>query len=75
MIILFNIFSLLLCAAWNLFIVVGSVYLIDDFHWSPWTLVVTLCLVDRWKPYKMAPEEKEEEEEPRIITSDTGNFK
>jgi hypothetical protein len=71
MILLFNVFTLIVCVAWNLFIVIGTIYLIEDFHWSPWTLVATLCFLAKWTPYKLVKEEPKEEDKPRIILNDT----
>jgi hypothetical protein len=67
---IFNGFTLFLCFAWNLFMVVGTIYLIDEYHWSAWTLVVTLFFFASWKPYKMVKDEVEQEkkeEQSRIV--------
>lgn len=65
MIHLINILSLLLTVSWNASILLGSVYLIDQHDWSPWTLVATMFFFARWKTLPETP--KVEEESPKII--------
>jgi hypothetical protein len=59
-----NILSLFLTVLWNLMVLLGTIYLIDQRDWSPWTLVVTMLFLARWKTL---PEEKKEVELPKII--------
>ena len=65
-----NILSLLLTVLWNLMVLLGTIYLIDQRDWSPWTLVATLCFFARWRTL---PEEKKVEENPNIIMDKNGN--
>lgn len=67
MILLFNAFTLLICVAWNLLMVLGTVYLIDQYDWSAWTLVATIFFLASWKPYKIVKDEPPKPEESRII--------
>jgi hypothetical protein len=67
MILLFNAFTLLVCLAWNLLMVLGTIYVIDYYNWSAWTLVATMCFIARWAPYKMVKDEPPKPEEPSKI--------
>lgn len=45
-------------------VLLGTIWLIDQRDWSPWTLVVTMLFFARWRTL---PEEKKEVEPPKII--------
>ena len=64
MIHLINILSLILTVLWNLMVLLGTIWLIDQRDWSPWTLVATMLFFARWRTL---PEEKKEVEPPKII--------
>jgi len=64
MIHLVNIISLLLTVLWNASILIGTIWLIEESNWSPWTLVVTMLFIARWRTL---PEEKKEVEPSKII--------
>lgn len=70
MILLFNAFTLILCLLWNASMVIGTIWLIEDANWSPWTLVATIFFFCSWKPYKMEkdiPEQPEQPEPSKIV--------
>ena len=65
MIHLVNILSLLLTVAWNLMILLGTVYLVDQHDWSRWTLLASLLFFSRWKTLPEEPPKVEKT--PKII--------
>lgn len=67
MIQLTNILSLLLTVLWNAGVLLGSMWLILEKDWSPWTLVATMLFFARWRTL---PETPEVEEPPKIIIGD-----
>ena len=70
MILLFNAFTLTMCILWNASMVIGTIWLIEDANWSPWTLVVTLFFFCSWKPYNLQKAEPEAEPEKSKIILD-----
>ena len=50
--------------------VIGTIWLIEDANWSPWTLVVTLFFFCSWKPYNLQKAEPEAEPEKSKIILD-----
>jgi hypothetical protein len=62
--IFYNILGLFLCFIWNTSILLGTIYLILEKDWSPWTLVITILFFSNWKEW--IPK-KPEPEEPKII--------
>lgn len=71
MILLFNAFTLLVCLVWNASILLGTMWLILEKDWSPWTLVATLFFAAKWKIYKLESIEKDEEEDASKIITNT----
>lgn len=70
MIHLTNIISLLLTVLWNAGILLGTMWLILEKDWSPWTLVATLFFFATWK---ILPEENNNNNEidsPRILLNE-----
>lgn len=67
MIHLINILSLLLTVLWNASILIGTIWLIDQRDWSPWTLVATMIFFARWRTLPEEPKEKKVEEPSKII--------
>jgi hypothetical protein len=65
MIYLYNLLGLFLTFLWNASMLVGTIYLITKEDWTPWTLVVTLFFLIRWKEW--TPKEPEPEEPSKII--------
>lgn len=59
-----NLVSLILTVTWNACVVLGTMWLILEKDWSPWTLVATIFFFAHWKTL---PEEKKEVEESKII--------
>jgi hypothetical protein len=67
MIYLYNIFGVFLVFIWNAAVMAGTLWLILEKDWSPWTLVVTLLFFSRWKEWTLKQPEEPKEETPRII--------
>jgi hypothetical protein len=65
MIYLYNILGLFLTFFWNASVGVGTIYLIVEKDWSPWTLVATLFFFIRWKEW--TPKEPKQPEPSKII--------
>jgi hypothetical protein len=69
--IFYNILGLILCFIWNASVLIGTIYLIDQYDWSNWTLVGTLFFILRWKEAcPKEPEQPEQPEQTRIILND-----
>lgn len=65
---LVNILSLLLTFLWNASILLGTMWLILEKDWSPWTLVVTFFFFARWRTLaEMTKVQEEEKEASKII--------
>lgn len=67
MTILYNIIGVFLVFIWNASVMTGTLWLILEKDWSPWTLVVTLFFFSRWKEW--TPKEPEVETS-KIILND-----
>lgn len=48
---LYNIVGVIVVLLYNVFIICGSIWLIVEKDWSPWTLLVTLCFLSRWNEW------------------------
>jgi hypothetical protein len=59
MIHLINILSLFLTVLWNVSILLGTIWLILEKDWSPWTLVATMFFFARWKTLPETPKVEE----------------
>lgn len=71
--ILYNTFGVLLVFLWNASVLIGTLWLILEKDWSPWTLVAALFFFSKWKEWTPEKVEEPKEEEPRIIFESTGN--
>jgi hypothetical protein len=67
MIYLYNIIGLILATLWNGTVLVGTLWLILEKDWSPWTLVATLLFFIRWKEWDIDKPKDEPKEEVKII--------
>lgn len=70
MIYLYNIIGVFLVFIWNAAVLTGTLWLILEKDWSPWTLVATLLFFSRWKEewFTKKPETIEQQpEQPKII--------
>ena len=65
MVYLLNALSLILCYAWNAGILLGTMWLIIEKDWSPWTLVVTILFISNLDRY--STEKKPEDSAPKIL--------
>lgn len=61
---LYNIAGLSFTFIWNITVLFGTVWLITEKDWSPWTLVVTLFFIFSWK----------KEEEPKNNVEDSSKI-
>ena len=64
---LYNMVGIIVVMLYNLFIISGSIWLIVEKDWSPWTLLVTTLFLIRWKEWDPNNKPVEEKEESKII--------
>ena len=67
MIYLYNIIGLILTTLWNGTVLIGTLWLILEKDWSPWTLVATLFFFIQWKEWCINKPKDEPKEEVKII--------
>ena len=67
MIHLTNLISLLLTVLWNASMLLGTIWLILEKDWSPFTLVATFLFFARWRTLPEEPKEKKVEEASKIL--------